>query len=424
MRQGRRTALHTGWGLWLSVSLAASAQNAPTVEPTAVPGDPQPEAFESSSVESATQGSTPPRIETPGTIEQERPSVEALPRPWVRGRESRVGMPAASVDLDPAVIGPTPGAPVPKLYREGDFVVDRLGRLRALPTGATAFVFVDEPEDVASSNGEPDVLLNATAIDGPDARAMVLQPCQRLETMLSAAEQETDREALFRLTGQVHVYRGVNYLMPTELTGYRAEAPEAPAEPVESPEQAPADLPDAEADLDAAEPVTVGSSDPVDPDNPDAMLDAMAAQLDALTEDEPSRGGNYGGISAPLDPSRVRTARTIQPGGSVSGTGASPPSDGKLLREGEFVLQRAGRVVRSSDRREVLFTFEADGPELAEAPMGILPCRLRMWMEDAVARRGDAAVFVVSGRVTQFRGANYLLPVSAKLRVEADALGG
>ncbi|MEM7576119.1 MAG: hypothetical protein AAF328_01480 [Planctomycetota bacterium] len=358
----------------------------------------------------------------------DRPAVEALPKPWVRGRESRVGMPAASVDLDPAVLGPLPGGPAPKLYREGDFVVDRLGRLRTLPNGATAFVFVDED---GVEPGVDDAVTEDLAATGPHARAVVLQPCQRLETMLSAAEQEQSRDALFRLTGQVHVYRGVNYLLPTELTGYQVEAKEEPLPDALDAPVAPAGppattLPDAAADLDAPAPVTVGSAPTVDADDPDAVLDAMAEQLDALTEENPSRSGNYGGISAPLDPSRVRTARTTRPGApnGVGATTAGGSSGGPLVREGEFVLDRAGRMVRSSDRREVLFTFEADGPELAEAPMGILPCRLRMWMEDAVARRGDAAVFLVSGRVTQFRGANYLLPVSVKLRVDTAALGG
>ncbi|MEM1446597.1 MAG: hypothetical protein AAGF84_11105 [Planctomycetota bacterium] len=418
MRQGRRIALCGGLS-WVICAAVAWGQAAPTVEPSAVPGDPQPEAAETESA--GTSDAPTPRMQTPGQP-ADRPTIDALPKPWVRGRESRVGVPAASVDLDPAIIGPTPGSPAPKLYREGDFVVDRLGRLRELPSGAIAFVFVDE-ESLAREAEEAEPNLDDTAIESPGARAMVLQPCQRLETMLSAMEQEQGRDALFRLTGQVHVYRGVNYLMPTELTGYQVEQQSVPEAAV--PEAvAPDDLPDAEADLDAPTPVEVGSAPVIDADDPDAMLDAMAEQLEALTEENPSRSGNYGGISAPLDPSRVRTAQTTPaagPRGVARGSGAAR---GKLVREGEFVLNRAGRLVRSADRRDVLFTFEADGPELTEAPMGVLPCRLRMWMEDAVARRGDAAVFVVSGRVTQFRGANYLLPVSAKLRINTDALGG
>ncbi len=422
MRQGRRI---TAWRCLVSAAVACGsplvlAQSAAPVEPSAVPGDAQPTPAAGEAVPDDGT-STVPRFEMP-EVEAARPSVEALPRPWVQGRETRVGMPASSVDLDPSVIGPMPGSPAPQLYREGDFVVDRLGRLRVLPNGATAFVFVDE-------TGGEQAELEDEAILEPGARAMVLQPCQRLETMLSAAEQQEDRDALFRLTGQVHVYRGVNYLMPTELTGYQVQAETAPAAEA-PPAEAPIDLPDAAADPDAPAPAPeqVGVQPTVEPRDPAEMMNAMAEELDALTQDDSasSSSGNYGGISAPLNPRRPQASpgSGVGVGGTRGAAGPSAGGGGDLVREGEFVVSRAGRVVRSSDTREVLFAFEADGPGLAEAPMGILPCRLRVWMEDAVSKRGDSAVFVVSGRVTQFRGANYLLPSVVKLRVESDALGG
>ncbi|MEM8782272.1 MAG: hypothetical protein AAGE65_05375 [Planctomycetota bacterium] len=400
--------------LLFGAAVSGGAQSARPIEPSAVPGDPQPataQSVDEASSEEATRASM--------LRDGDRQTIDALPRPWVRGLDSRVGMPAASVDLDPTVIGLPPGSDPPELYREGDFVVDRLGRLRTLPNGATAFVFVQQASPESGEEADPDA---AAVIEGPGARAMILQPCQRLETMLSAAEQQDDRDALFRLTGQVHVYRGVNYLLPTELTGYQVEPDRAPLPAPNEPVQA-ADLPDAAADLDAPPPVTVGSEPTMATNDAQRLMDAMADELDALAQENPSRGGSYGGISAPLDPGRVRTAQASPPGAAVN-PGTAGTASGELVREGEFVLNRVGRVVRSSDRREVLFAFEADGPGLAEAPMGILPSRLRTFMEDAVATRGDSAVFVVSGRVTQFRGANYLLPVSAKLRIDQDALGG
>lgn len=322
-----------------------------------------------------------------------------------------VAMPSGGLDLDPTVLGPPPGLPEPELRPEGDFVVDQWGRLRTLASGAVAFVFLDELRE-------------------PTGRAMVVQPSQRLETMLRAAAQQ-DRPALFRVTGQVHVYGGVNYLLPTGLSGFELERPEpVQADPgaADAGAMEPAE-PEAAAEQDPAPEVGVG----VDRGSARRVMDAMAAELSDLTEAErtlpgdgsgergPLPGGSFGGISAPLDPGRSRTA-TITPVTTAPGGGVGAPAT--LLREGALIVNRPGRLVRSADARAVVFAFESDGPDLAEAPIAVLPCRARAWMEQTVAERGDSAVFVLSGRVLQFQGLNYVLPSVVKLRVERAGLGG
>mgnify|MGYP006290296309 CR=1 FL=1 len=84
----------------------------------------------------------------------------------------------------------------------------------------------------------------------------------------------------------------------------------------------------------------------------------------------------------------------------------------ELRREGEYVINRRGRVVRSPAGNQMIFVFEADGKESADPPMIIHPCRNLQIIEDMIAERGDRLVFVVTGQVFAYRGVNYLLPTS------------
>jgi hypothetical protein len=43
-------------------------------------------------------------------------------------------------------------------------------------------------------------------------------------------------------------------------------------------------------------------------------------------------------------------------------------------------------------------------------------------MEDTVDRRGDTTVFILSGQVHTYRGANYLLPTMMKVAVDTGNL--
>ncbi len=99
--------------------------------------------------------------------------------------------------------------------------------------------------------------------------------------------------------------------------------------------------------------------------------------------------------------------------------GQEPPP---LRREGEFVDRRRGRLVRSPDGGHVLYQFEADDRESPELPMIMLPCRNLESMERIVQERGDRVVFVVSGEVFVYRGANYLLPTLYQIDLDRGNL--
>lgn len=94
----------------------------------------------------------------------------------------------------------------------------------------------------------------------------------------------------------------------------------------------------------------------------------------------------------------------------------------KLRREGEFVVSRRGRLVRAQGAAGQLFVFDSDDKTASDPPMFIMPCQLLESMEELTKERGDAVVFVVTGQVYTYRGANYLLPSIMKLAVDKGNL--
>lgn len=100
--------------------------------------------------------------------------------------------------LDPRILGTAPGAQKPKLKAEGEFVVSRRGRISRAPDGIhVLFVFESDEKDA------------------PEA-PMILVPCQTLQSMEDIVRDRGDR-IVFKLSGQVLAYRGLNYLLPTMM---------------------------------------------------------------------------------------------------------------------------------------------------------------------------------------------------------------
>ncbi|MCC6581282.1 MAG: hypothetical protein IT440_12675 [Phycisphaeraceae bacterium] len=87
----------------------------------------------------------------------------------------------------------------------------------------------------------------------------------------------------------------------------------------------------------------------------------------------------------------------------------------KLRREGEFVVNRRGRLLRATDGVHLLFVFDADTTAGEDPPMILVPCQYLQSMEQFILERGDAIRFQVSGQILTYRGANYLLLTMMKL---------
>jgi hypothetical protein len=144
------------------------------------------------------------------------------------------------------------------------------------------------------------------------------------------------------------------------------------------------------------------------PPSADQVMDQLleARQPAPLIEptEQPRRSASAPPVIADIDPAVLGVA-----------PGAPPPP---LKREGSFVIARQGRLQRSSDGAHRLFVFEADGKHAPELPMILLPCQMLQNMEDLVQQRGDRVVFILSGQITSYRGANYLLPTMMRLAID------
>lgn len=160
-----------------------------------------------------------------------------------------------------------------------------------------------------------------------------------------------------------------------------------------------------------------GETPAEDADSADAVMDEMlrrrqpppgtAPERDPVREDVPERLG----VPAPtveIDPSVLGIA-----------PGESAP---RLRREGEFLVQRRGRLIRSTDGAHILFVFEADAQNSPERPMIMMPCRMLESMEQIAADRGDDAEFILSGEVFVYRKHNYLLPTAMKVAIDRGNL--
>ncbi len=96
-----------------------------------------------------------------------------------------------------------------------------------------------------------------------------------------------------------------------------------------------------------------------------------------------------------------------------------------LRREGEFIVARTGRLVRTAGGAGVgqsMFVFDADAKSAAESPVYVMPCQMLQSMETLVQERGDSVKFLISGQVFTYRGANYMLPTMMKLAVDRGNL--
>lgn len=106
---------------------------------------------------------------------------------------------AAPATLDPKspATGTAPRAAASALRREGQFVINQRGRMTPTLAGGIQWLFTFEAD--AAGLADP---------------PMFLMPCRYLEDMERIVEQQGDN-AVFIISGQVFVYRGSNYLLPT-----------------------------------------------------------------------------------------------------------------------------------------------------------------------------------------------------------------
>lgn len=321
------------------------------------------------------------------------------------------GIPALRLKVDPRVLGVVPGEPLPRLRREGEALRKRDGQL--LPSGDRGYaVFIAEADPEAGD-------------DTPVP--MVVAPCMMLESMERLLEDRGD-DLRFTITGEVHTYRGINYLLPTTQPKPWLVSDEDEGEVVQETADTPAgeDAPQVAPEGRAEEPAQPAGEEAVDQvgetqapkgtdeegqrlPTADEVLGELLLQrseapeaLDATVADAPS----VPGLPAIDGPGRLVDPLLLS---------LDPDQPQAELRdEGQFVVARTGRLVRSADGSHALFVFDADQAGAPEPPMILHACKLLETMESAVLKEGDDIPFVITGQVFVYRGANYLLPTIVK----------
>ena len=242
-----------------------------------------------------------------------------------------------------------PSTPVGPLLREGSYLVEVRGTIR-FNEATKWWQFTIDRADPKHP-----------------AYELALLPCQLMADMRRITEGMSRQRVVFEATGQVFVYRGRNFFLPTH-------APHVVgiAEPTAAP--APQERPDEESDTDSAE----------------AILRNLQQAVGEVARN-PAVGG-----------------------GAATG-------EVELIPEGTQVVARRGRMSRGP-RGTWWFTFDADVDGLVDPPMVLLPCLLRERMERYAERSGGRAAMLLSGRVYQYEDRNYILPTMFQIPNERTAL--
>ncbi|MEE9129886.1 MAG: hypothetical protein V3T84_07685 [Phycisphaerales bacterium] len=271
------------------------------------------------------------------------PPREAVTRPVQR--ETAQGAPPSTSAAAPT----KPSTPVGPLLREGSYLVEVRGTMR-LNEATKWWQFTIDREDPKHP-----------------AYELALLPCQLMADMRRITEGMPRQQVVFETTGQVFVYRGRNFFLPTHA------------------------------------PHVVGIAEPT------------AAQAPQEQADEGSDADSVESILRNLQQAVGEVARNPAAGGSAA-TG-----EVELIPEGTQVVARRGRMSRGP-RGTWWFTFDADVDGLGDPPMVLLPCLLRERMERYAERSGGRAAMLLSGRVYLYEDRNYILPTMFQIPHERTAL--
>lgn len=248
-------------------------------------------------------------------------------------------------------------------------------------------------EPAAESGGEDpaDGVLAKTA---PElSQPVLLLPCGELDRFAEfvlddAAEQNAaGTEAL--LTGQVFLYDGRNYVLPTLLQRAHPGLFTGAATAEHSPSEDGADAADTGSQPTSAEGDASPSPQPDAELEDDPDVEALIADL----EREP-----------PYSPT-ARRAPSAETDQRSAGRRRIPAGE-----DGEYHAAQRGRLERASDGTWS-FVIDTDRPD-PDAPVQytLLPCRALYSIESLALRQGDSAAGVLSGRVYRFRDGLYMLP--------------
>ncbi|MCA9275823.1 MAG: hypothetical protein KDA29_07345 [Phycisphaerales bacterium] len=308
----------------------------------------------------------------PGSAEQVKAAEEILPRVGTNTTPVMPTTPAVSEAIQPGlgegpdwlkVLNDTLETHVgASTLAEGSFVLARLGDLVEAPT--SQLIFVPDHEQREAGEG-----------------AVILLPSRALERL----QDEWSGQRVL-ISGEILTYHNRNMLLVSDYRLVRESEPSTPESEVTEPDasQEPTEDPATGIEDDPEVKDLLRELERPDPNDP--RQDALSERLEAL----------------PRTPDRDTSTAT-----------SGPP-------EGTLLLRRPARMVRNAQGAWSI-VFDNDDPASAQADaLTVLPCRALMRMEQYAMDQGDAARFLVSGRVYSYRGESFLLPTIAQRLGESD----
>ncbi len=91
------------------------------------------------------------------------------------------------------------------------------------------------------------------------------------------------------------------------------------------------------------------------------------------------------------------------------------------VHEGTHFVSRTGRLSRTTDGQQMIFSFDNDGTESTAPKMIVQPNLNLFLMESVLSNRSNPVSFRVSGTVTEYKGLNYILLDSVQTTLKTVA---
>lgn len=262
--------------------------------------------------------------------------------------------------------------PAGRLLAEGAFLSARSGALLRAPSGEWVFVSTADAQGVRNP-------------------PMVLLPCATLDELERSLDPLGGQSVT--LSGQVLVYRNRNYLLTT-LASLGARPGET-------------------GDVVAAAPAEGGVVDGASSDRAPGASDDNAAGV----------AGEDPRVAALLEQLRMEGERTSLMSPTIEGDDPDEARGRALLHDGRLVVRERGRIVRLAGGRAAFVRDQGVRGETRDAPRVLLPSATLTRIEGAIARTGESAPVILSGRLYAHDGTVYLLPISFQLLGASEVRG-
>lgn len=282
----------------------------------------------------------------------------------------------------------TASAPLsPTLFPEGAFLAERTGSVFKTAAGNLVFVADADPNSPLAAVSGPIAFLPCDALGKLEALAGIgigssSAPSSTVSTD-SKAQPPLELVKKMTVSGQLFHFHKQNYLLLSIVPGEVAKTA-IPTPPVEKP-------------ADQATPAPGNTAQDLIADLESRRTTPRALETAAIAV-------------APKDP-QLETKDN-----------AGERAQSAKRKEGDLIASRQGRIVRHD--AWLVFTPDsgtgAEGKLESDPPVVLLACKQLERLEWLAKQQGDSARYRVSGKITTYRGRNYLLPLMVQVMPPSD----